>query len=894
MVQERRDLPSETQALARARRALLRGRLLAVAEAYEAAARAREREGLDGSRHRLRALEFWTAAGASERGLAAARRLLARARRSSVAERAGIRLARAVLWAGIGRHREAARDYEAARKQLGRDPDQARAASLGLADSLLRLGETERAGKLLADLHARALRSRNRRGAATALYRLALFLLWSGDDAGAGDGFAAADHEAEALHMRGLRAAIALGRAEALLRGGLAGEARAEAERAITLAREVGDDASTARAQLLLASCLRVLAAHVERDSGRGAASGLRRHSLAHARRARASFARLGDEIHAATCRLEEARVRSFTARTRAGEIAASTVGLFEARGLEGEALEAKLLARACRTEVSAERHRRESWAILAQLAERLASLEAARHAWLREARAVSRPADLWQPLMLRALEAHAEVEPVSALRFAGDPLAATGAAPATQLADATLDAEAEPKEQTLGWTLIERARMAHDESRWVRAHGADVVARAAGRVGALSRALYEDSRAAAGRAPGPLDRLLRHAREGYSATVRRRGPRLGRSASASLRSDEALIVFAKRSGDVHAWVRGGRARTLAHFRLGPAAGWRLAARAIQQQVREASGWPDSVVPDGLVRASRRALEAAAFEWWTPLWPALEGVCHLLLAPDPDLPALPWPALLLLAPPLAWPRPRSIWLVPSPAASRPPAWRLPQGRGFALAERSAEMPLAEREARGVARIVHGEWMTTSALGLGEIDPREALLARLRPARLWHAAVRLHARRDLPAFSHFDLEDRQVPLWWLGRRRLALRLAVFSACESSEPKLPPVGRVVGQVGPLGARPLAPVPTSHVAASWDSSGVARVLIASGIERVVVNSWPVEDAARAPLLGSFYAGLARGDSPGVALLLAQRKAHEEGLHPALWAGLAAWGWP
>jgi CHAT domain-containing protein len=66
-----------------------------------------------------------------------------------------------------------------------------------------------------------------------------------------------------------------------------------------------------------------------------------------------------------------------------------------------------------------------------------------------------------------------------------------------------------------------------------------------------------------------------------------------------------------------------------------------------------------------------------------------------------------------------------------------------------------------------------------------------------------------------------------------------------------------------------------------------------LAAGSRRALVNAWPYEAPASAGLVGAFYAGLARGDVPADALFTAQRRAFDEGLHPAAWAGFSLWGW-
>src|SRR5262249_28760450 len=134
------------------------------------------------------------------------------------------------------------------------------------------------------------------------------------------------------------------------------------------------------------------------------------------------------------------------------------------------------------------------------------------------------------------------------------------------------------------------------------------------------------------------------------------------------LRSDERIVVFSRQGENVEAWVAPGPS---AHLAVSDVASWRAALDEISRQVRDAGGWPDSVVPETLIDNSRRTLERLGESVWTPLWPALAGASRVLIVPDPALPDLPWTALLLAAPPSRLPRPRMLALLPSASLPRP-------------------------------------------------------------------------------------------------------------------------------------------------------------------------------------------------------------------------------
>ena len=383
--------------------------------------------------------------------------------------------------------------------------------------------------------------------------------------------------------------------------------------------------------------------------------------------------------------------------------------------------------------------------------------------------------------------------------------------------------------------------------------------------------------RIAAGKDPDRARWAIQAARRGDAP------PLLEPATLPRLRTDERMVVLSRHGEHVEAWVAPGPS---AHFRLGEVASWRAALDEISRQVRDAEGWPDSVVPESLIDNSRRTLERFGGSVWTPLWPALSGAARVLIVPDPALPDLPWTALLLAAPPERWPRPRMLALLSSASAPRPEPWTLRPNLSLALAERSAEQSIAEREARAVARVLRGQW---KALVPGALDT-------LAEAKLHHWAPAIVVPRPSPALTRFPDGEDGVPLWRMARRGVHPELVVLPRLESEERPPLEVARIVGRVGPEGARRAgAGTGRRKTAPAFpDAAQLARTLLAAGASRVVVNAWPYEAPASAGLVGAFYAGLARGDEPAEALFTAQRRAFDEGLHPAAWAGFSMWGWP
>src|SRR6185369_12290822 len=187
---------------------------------------------------------------------------------------------------------------------------------------------------------------------------------------------------------------------------------------------------------------------------------------------------------------------------------------------------------------------------------------------------------------------------------------------------------------------------------------------------------------------------------------------------------------------------------------------------------------------------------------------------------------------------------------------RPPAWSLRAGRTLAVAERSAEHSVPEREARAVARILRGQWKT---LGTSSLD----MLTR---AQVLHWAPEVVVSRPAPALTRLPDGDAGIAIWQLARRRIRPELIVLPRLASEERMPLEVARIVGRVGPEGAhRAGTDVSRRHAAPAFPEAGrLARALLAAGSRRALVNAWPYEAPASAGLVGAFYAGLARGDVP------------------------------
>lgn len=123
-------------------------------------------------------------------------------------------------------------------------------------------------------------------------------------------------------------------------------------------------------------------------------------------------------------------------------------------------------------------------------------------------------------------------------------------------------------------------------------------------------------------------------------------------------------------------------------------------------------------------------------------------------------------------------------------------------------------------------------------------------------------------------SLFDAQGRGVDGFLSARRigasRLPAALVVLGACDTA------TGRAVQDEGTF--------------------GVAYAFLQAGARHVVATLWPVDDAAMPELMDRFYADpRLAAEQPALALLQAQRALLQQypEANPALWAGIAVWGW-
>ncbi|HYU89650.1 MAG TPA: CHAT domain-containing tetratricopeptide repeat protein, partial [Gemmatimonadales bacterium] len=254
----------------------------------------------------------------------------------------------------------------------------------------------------------------------------------------------------------------------------------------------------------------------------------------------------------------------------------------------------------------------------------------------------------------------------------------------------------------------------------------------------------------------------------------------------------------------------------------------------------------------------------------------LAGKTRLILVPHAELHYLPFAALLdgdgrgrflierydVAVTPSA-----SVWL----ALGDRPAGRAAHG-ALALAPRSDALPASGREVTAVGRLggADVEVLTGSAA-------TEAAFRREAPSRrILHLATYGILSKQNPLFSFVDLvadsaQDGRLEVHEVFGLHLAADLVVLSACQTG----------------LGAGALADVPAGD-----DWVGLTRAFLHAGAANVVATLWPVEDWATAALMERFYEGYAPGDDPSRALALAQRAllATPATGHPFYWAAFVS----
>jgi CHAT domain-containing protein len=131
-------------------------------------------------------------------------------------------------------------------------------------------------------------------------------------------------------------------------------------------------------------------------------------------------------------------------------------------------------------------------------------------------------------------------------------------------------------------------------------------------------------------------------------------------------------------------------------------------------------------------------------------------------------------------------------------------------------------------------------------------------ARVDDERPWNSEIRFGGRDGLRALCARQIAALELPA----------HLTVLASCESAG------GALLSGEGLL--------------------GLTSAFLIAGVPAVVASLWPVDDAATARLMGSFYAELAAGRSVADALHVARSRLreHAETAHPFYWSGFVLIG--
>ena len=278
---------------------------------------------------------------------------------------------------------------------------------------------------------------------------------------------------------------------------------------------------------------------------------------------------------------------------------------------------------------------------------------------------------------------------------------------------------------------------------------------------------------------------------------------------------------------------------------------------------------------DALWRAPLRRLRG---ELVTPIEATglLERVTRIVIVPHVELHYLPFAALVgddghslieryeLTVTPSAY-----VWVA---LAERSRA--APTGGVLAVAPRPDALPASRREVMSIARSAGaGTRLLTGSAATEEAFRREA-----STHRVLHLATYGVLNKHNPLFSYVELapggeHDGRLEVHEVFGLRLTADLVVLSACQTG----------------LGSGTLTDVPAGD-----DWVGLTRAFLHAGATRVVATLWPVDDWATAAFMEQFYEAMAAGASPARALTQAQRamRGAPATAHPFFWAGFVIIG--
>lgn len=326
-----------------------------------------------------------------------------------------------------------------------------------------------------------------------------------------------------------------------------------------------------------------------------------------------------------------------------------------------------------------------------------------------------------------------------------------------------------------------------------------------------------------------------------------------------SLRSDQAVVHFTVSEESVASWVIS--AASVEHRALP------VSSRSIRERVQDvALGLAD---PQRLDTALR-GLHGALIE---PLR-LPPDIRELIIVPDGELVALPWPALRGTSGHYLIERFSIVVADAAAHVARPPAGQRQPASGIMAVGNPLPglgrhrdlpaLPYSEQEARHVAAMY-----STSTLLLRQQATRSRFIRGLAGTGIVHFAGHAVANREFPGRSRLlltpDGEDRGE----LAAEDLRLvgleagTLVILSACDTA----------------IGTDTKGGAPQS----------LAQAFLAAGAGAVIASRWPVPDTDTSDLMVAFHRLLRSGNTPSIALQRTQVEAIASGRQVPAWAAFS-----
>lgn len=240
---------------------------------------------------------------------------------------------------------------------------------------------------------------------------------------------------------------------------------------------------------------------------------------------------------------------------------------------------------------------------------------------------------------------------------------------------------------------------------------------------------------------------------------------------------------------------------------------------------------------------------------WQPLASALQGRTRVLVVPHAQLGSVPFAAL----------HDGERYVVEGTQLACAPSARLAvhtlarrrtAARNVLALGGSRRLPHAAHEAKLVAGL-----LSRGQSFVGQAATIDALRAHASQADVLHFACHGQFRCDNPVFSALYLHDGPLTAEQVESLRLPGSLVVLSACDSAL-------------------------NDSDGGGDEMFGLTRAFLLAGASRVLAALWPVDDSTTADFMSDFYAGLRRDQPPAAALRLAQLAASRRGTHPFYWA--------